>query len=115
MVRPSVVTTLKRLPTRLARCMAASAMPTTGPRASSRAAFEARVAEAGDDVAVDAFALAGGDLLQQAGHGQRLVVVALDRGRAHRGADRDDLGARPRDGARAGTDLLGHAPAWCWD
>jgi len=39
MVRPSVVTTLKRLPIMLARCIAASAMPTTGPRASSRAAF----------------------------------------------------------------------------
>ena len=39
MVRPSVVTTEKRAPTRLAMCMAASAMPTTGPRASSRAGF----------------------------------------------------------------------------
>ncbi len=37
-VRPSVVTTLKPRPRKLAVCMAASAMPTTGPLASSRAA-----------------------------------------------------------------------------
>ena len=39
MVRASVVTTLNEPPRKLAVCIAASAMPTTGPRASSRAAF----------------------------------------------------------------------------
>jgi len=37
-VRASVVTTLNPRPRKLAACMAASAMPTTGPAASSRAA-----------------------------------------------------------------------------
>ena len=72
--------------------------------------LQARVAEAGDHVAVDAVALAGRDLLQQAGHGQRLVVVALDGDRAHGRAHGHDLGAGVRHRAGAGTDLLGHAP-----
>ena len=38
MVRARVVTTLKPRPRWLAVCMAASAMPITGPRATSRAA-----------------------------------------------------------------------------
>ena len=84
MVRPSVVTTLKRLPTRLATCMAACGDADHRAARQFARRLQARVAEAGDHVAVDAFALAGGDLLQQAGHGQRLVVVALDRGRPHR-------------------------------
>jgi len=42
---------------------------------------QSRVAEAGDDVPVHAFAFALGDFVQQPGDGQRLVVVALDRDR----------------------------------
>ena len=44
---------------------------------------QSRIAEAGQHVPVDAVPFTAGDLVQHARHGQRLVVVALDRGRTH--------------------------------
>src|SRR6202011_6060861 len=64
------------------------------------------VAEAGDDVPVRG--LAAGDLREQAGHAQRLVVVGLDRGRSHGRADRDQAGARTGRGPGAGLDHPSH-------
>src|SRR5690606_11742045 len=70
---------------------------------------EAGVAEAGDHVAVGGpLLLRPGDLGEQAGHGERLVVVALDRGRAHRRRHRPDRGAGAGGGRRAGLDGGGH-------
>ena len=68
------------------------------------------VAEAGDDVPVHAVPLALGDLVQQSGDGERLVIVALDRRRAHGRADRLHQGSVRGHGPGALTDLLGHRP-----
>lgn len=45
--------------------------------------FEARIVEAGDDVAVEALRLGLADLLQEPRHAEGLVVPALDRDRPH--------------------------------
>jgi hypothetical protein len=65
-VRDSVVTTLKLVPMKLAACMAASAMPITG-RAPARAPRTGQGRRSRHHVAVDAFALADQDLVQDAG------------------------------------------------
>ena len=62
--------------------------------------IEAGIVEAGDDGGSRARPFAVGDLREQAGHGQRLVVIALDRGRPHARGRRNDLGAGRRHAAR---------------
>ena len=67
----------------LATCIAASAIPSTGPAGDAARGVDAGVVEAGDDVAVVAGGLALAHLVDQTRHGERLVVVALDAGRPH--------------------------------
>ena len=87
---------------------AASQMPITGMRAMRAGGVEPGVVEAGDDGGVGAFALAPGDLDQQARHRQRLVVVALDRDRPHREVTATISRRRRGHRARRRGDRLGH-------
>ena len=64
--------------------------PDHGPLGKLARREQARIAEAGDDVAVDALGLALEHLVQDADRGKGLIVVILDRGRTHRRADRED-------------------------
>ena len=83
--------------------MAGSKPPTTGASMISRAACTAGVAEAGDEDAVDA--VGGGllDAIEDAGGGERLVVLGLDAGGAALERDDADLGGRPCPGLGLGA------------
>ena len=110
-----VVTTVKRWAMKAA--MAERRLADADDRDGGHGAggIEAGVVEAGDDRRVGAAALARGDLDQQAGHGQRLVVIALDRGRPHGRGDGDDLGAGGGDAARGRGDRRRSCSRSCWD
>ncbi len=70
--------------------------------------IQARVAETRDHVTIATFALARCDLGQQAGGGERFVVIALDRRRAHGRAHRNQLGTGCDDFPRATPHCLRH-------
>ena len=85
----------KRWAIRAAAISAASVIPTTGPRATSRAAGTPVSPKQAIDVGVHALALSREHLLEHAERAPHLVDVALDGGDAARGRAAHDLGARP--------------------
>jgi hypothetical protein len=84
---------------------AASQMPTTGKRGGP-GGVEPGVVETGDDRRIGIRRIH--QRLDQAGHGERLVIIALDRDRPHRRRDGGYFSAGRSDGARGGADRFGH-------
>lgn len=76
-VRGSVVTMEKRVATIVAICIAASAIPITGPGQLPRRQ-QPRVAEAGDHMPIHPLLASGPDLLQHADRRDGFVKVALN-------------------------------------
>ena len=74
-----MVITEKRPATRLAQVKGGLTDPQHRRSGQRAGGVEPRVVEAGDDVSRDAARLALADLREEAGHRERLVVVALDR------------------------------------
>ena len=76
-VRSSVVTTENPVARKLAACMAASAMPSTGADVDLARRQQAGIAETGDDIGIGIGILA--HRFDQADNAHRLVIMAFDR------------------------------------